>query len=149
MQIYAISNLLSNLIWFVLGMMIAFGGLQKYFSRIIGAILGAVFLVASLWSYKIDNAWLSFAMGLLACVAVFMLFADSKEIKCMTIFLMHTLFAAPCRVLLMKLGITNAPVHIGIGIAASFIGPIVAMMIIEKIKLDFLVYPVKLIKKGI
>lgn len=61
---------------------------------------------------------------------------------------LHTLFAAPCRVLLMRIGITNAPIQIGIGVAVSFIGPIVAMMIMEKIKLDFLVYPGKLIKKG-
>ena len=137
-------------------MMIAFGALQKYFSGILGAVCGVAFLVVSLWSYRIDNAWTSFAMGLIACTAVFMMIAECKEIKAlswfakytMPIFLMHTLFAAPCRVLLIKIGIANAPVQIGIGIAVSFIGPILAMMILEKIKLDFLVYPGKLIKKG-
>lgn len=155
LQIYAVSNLLSNLIWFVIGMGIAFGTLQRYFSKILGALFGAIFLVASYRSYKIDNAWLSFIMGLLACAAVFMIMADCKEFKflsrfakyTMPIFLMHTLFAAPCRVFLMKLGITNAPIQIGIGIALSFIGPIVAMRILEKIRLDFLVYPGKLKKK--
>lgn len=79
-----------------------------------------------------------------------------KEVTClnwfakytMPVFLMHTMFAAPCRVLLMKLGITNAAVHIGIGIAVSFIGPIAAMTILERIKFDFLIYPGKLMKKG-
>lgn len=33
----AVSNLLSNMIWFVLGMAIAFGTLQKYFARILGS----------------------------------------------------------------------------------------------------------------
>lgn len=33
LQIYAVSNLLTNLIWFVMGMLIAFGKLQKYFQR--------------------------------------------------------------------------------------------------------------------
>ncbi len=156
LQIYAISNLLANLIWFVLGIAIAFGTLQKYFSRILGAVIGVVFLAVSLWSYRINNAWLSFAMGLLACAAVFMMIAECKEIKAlswfakytMPIFLMHTLFAAPCRIILIKLGITNVAVHVCVGIAISFAGPIVAMEILEKIKLDFLVYPGKLIKKG-
>ena len=155
LQIYAVSNLLSNLIWFVLGLAIAFGTLQKYFSKILGVILGAMFLVASLWTYKIDNAGLSFAMGLLACIAVFMMISDCKEYKCvswftkytMSIFLMHTLFAAPCRVLLMKLGIANMLMQIGVGIVISFVGPIVAMVIFEKCNLDFLIYPGKLIKK--
>lgn len=155
LRIYAVSNLLSNMIWFVIGMVIAFGTLKKYFLKVLGAVLGVVFLVVSFWSYKIDNAWLSFAMGLIACFAVFMIIVDCKEVRflslfakyTMPIFLMHTLLAAPCRVFLMKLGIKNAPIQIGIGIPVSFIGPIVAMMMLEKINLDFLVYPGKRIKK--
>lgn len=122
----------------------------------LGAVCGVTFLAISLWSYRIDNAWLSFEMGLIACTAFFMLLSDYKEVSflnwfakyTMPVFLMHTLFAAPCRVLLMKFGITNAPIQIGIGIAVSYLGPIVAMMILERIKLDFLVYPGKLIRKG-
>lgn len=137
-------------------MAIAFGALQKYFSRILGAVFAVTFFAVSLWSYRIDNAWLSFVMGLIACSAVFMMIAECKEVSflnwfakyTMPIFLMHTLFAAPCRVLLIKLGITNAAIQIGIGIAVSFIGPIATMRILEKIKLDFLVCPGKLIKKG-
>ena len=120
-----------------------------------GAIIGTAFLAAGLWSYTIDDVWLSFAMGLLACAAVFMIAEDCKEVRLWSwfaeytipIFLMHTLLAAPCRVILLRLGIANALVQIGIGILISFIGPIVVMMILEKIKLDFLVYPGKLIKK--
>lgn len=156
LQIYALSNLLSNLIWFVIGMVTAFGTLQKYFSKILGAVLGAAFLTTSLWSYKIENAWLSLAMGLLACTSIFMMLVGCKEVRflnwfakyTMPIFLMHTLFAAPCRILLMKLGITNVAVHVCLGIAISFMGPIAAMIILEKIKLDFLVYPGKLIRKN-
>ena len=62
----------------------------------------------------------------------------------MPIFLMHTLFAAPCRILLFKMGIRNAAMQTSLGIAISFIGPIVVMRILEKMKLDFLVYPGKL-----
>lgn len=156
LQIYAVSTLLSNWIWFVLGMVIAFGKLQKKFSRLVGFILGATFIVASLWTYRIDSAWISFGMGLLACTSVFMIIAGCKENKylnrfakyTMPIFLMHTLFAAPCRVLLLKLGFSSATLQVNLGLVISFAGSIVAMMILEKIKLDFLVYPGKLIKKG-
>ena len=150
LQIYAVSNLLSNLIWFVLGMMLAFGDLQIYFSRVSGAILGVVFLLISFWSYKADNAFLSFAMGLLACAAVFMVLVDCKEVKSlswfakytMPIFLMHTLFAAPCRVLLMKLGIVNAVLQVSLGIFISFAGPIVLTIVLKKLKpLDFMIFP--------
>lgn len=137
-------------------MVIAFGDLHKYFSKTLGLIFGTAFFIASLWSYTADNEFLSFAMGLMACAAVFMMVADCRDVKSlsrfakytMPIFLMHTLFAAPCRVLLIKLGITNAFIQVVLGILISFVGPIVAMIILEKIKLDFLVYPGKLIKKG-
>ena len=137
-------------------MAIAFGDLQKYFSRVIGIILGAVFIIASGWSYKTDNLFISFGMGLLACTAVFMIVAECKENKylswfakyTMPIFLMHTLFAASCRVMLMKLGITSAVLQVSVGGVISFVGPIAAMTILDKIKLDFLIYPGKLIKRG-
>ncbi len=90
-------------------------------------------------------------MGLLACAATVMTAADCREVKClnkfakytMPIFLMHTLFAAPCRVLLMKLGIANVAIQVVLGIVISFAGPIVAMTIFNKVGLDFLVYPPK------
>lgn len=86
------------------------------------------------------------------CTAVFMITYNCTEIKflnwfakyTMPIFLMHTLFAAPCRILLFKMGIRNAAMQTSLGIAISFIGPIVVMRILEKMKLDFLVYPGKL-----
>lgn len=113
------------------------------------------FLATSLWTYKINNAWLSFGIGLLACATVLMMTANCKEVRFLRlfakyttpIFLMHTLFAAPCRVLLMKLGTGSAAVHVCTGIAISFVGPIAAMMILERMGLGFLVYPGKLIKK--
>ena len=60
---------------------------------------------------------------------------------------MHTLIAAPFRIILLKFGIKAFGVHLVIGLVASFIGPILAMIIMEKIKpLDFLVYPGRYIK---
>ena len=48
------------------------------------------------------------------------------------IFLMHTLFAAPLRFVLLKIGITNAVVYVTMGLGISFVGPIVAAWIMKK-----------------
>lgn len=96
-------------------------------------------------------------MGLLACVAVIMMVAGFEEKLgrgmefiakyTMPIFLMHTLFAAPMRSVLLKLGITNAVAHIVLGVGISFAGPIIAAWIIKKTKwLEFFLYPNKIIK---
>lgn len=106
----------------------------------------------------IRNDAVSFAMGLLACVAVILMVADyeAKFGKCMDflakytmpIFLMHTLFAAPMRSLLLKIGIENAVVHIVLGLGISIAGPIMAAWIMKKTKwLEFFVYPNKFIKR--
>ena len=106
----------------------------------------------------IRNDAVSFAMGLLACVAVILMVADyeTKFGKCMDflakytmpIFLMHTLFAAPMRSLLLKIGIENAVVHIVLGLGISIAGPIIAAWIMKKTKwLEFFVYPNKFIKR--
>ena len=66
----------------------------------------------------------------------------------MTIFLMHTLFAAPLRSILMKIGVTNAVIHVVLGLGISFAGPIVAAWIMKKTKwLEFFLYPNKFIAK--
>lgn len=62
----------------------------------------------------------------------------------MPIFLMHTLFAAPMRSVLLKIGVTNAAIHIALGLGISFAGPIVAAWIMKKTKwLEFFLYPNK------
>ena len=136
-------------------MAVAFGNLQKLFSKTAGIIFGVVFILASFWSYKVENSFLSFGLGFIACAAVFMMMYGSKEVKClnwfakytMPIFLMHTLFAAPCRVVLLKLGFYSAIMQVSVGIAASFVGPIVATIIMKKLKpLDFMVFPGKYIR---
>lgn len=60
---------------------------------------------------------------------------------------MHTIFAAGLRSVLLKLSITNGTVHIVLGLIISFLGPVIATVIIERIKyLDFILYPNKYIK---
>lgn len=117
--------------------------------------MGTFFVITSLFVWKFENVILSFLMGIMACAAVFMIIAKCKAIKFLDrfakytfpIFLMHTLFAAPCRVILLKMEISSSLVHTVLGIAISFVGPVIAMIVLTKIKLDFLVYPMKELRK--
>ena len=74
--------------------------------KVQGMIFGLLFVILSsvVYTAEISGSVISFAMGLLACVAVIMLVADFEEKfgrsmdflakYTMSIFLMHTLFAA-------------------------------------------------------
>ena len=160
-SIYAVSTVLSNEIWFVLGMSICAFNVQLKGKRVQGTICELLFVILSIVVYTIEisGGVISFAMGLLACVAVILMVAGFEEKfsrgmdflakYTMPIFLMHTLFAAPMRSVLLKMGITNTVVHIVLGLAISFAGPIIAAWIMKKTKwLEFFLYPNKFIRKA-
>ena len=75
---------------------------------------------------NIQNSAVYFALGLMACAAVILLVAGFEERSgkmmgflakyTMPIFLMHTLFAAPLRSVLLKIGVTNAAIHVVLGL---------------------------------
>lgn len=119
-----------------------------------GTIMGILFLGLSVAVYMADvqNLEVSFVLGLIACAAVILLAVDFEEKSgkamrffakyTMPIFLMHTLFAAALRSVLLKVGIANAVVHVLIGLGISFAGPIMAAWIMKKTKwLEFFLYP--------
>ena len=158
-SVYAVSTVLSNEIWFVLGMSICAFNVQLKDRKVQGTICGLLFIILSnlVYTAEIGSAAISFAMGLLACAAVIMMVAGFEEkfgrgMKLlakytMPIFLMHTLFAAPLRSVLMKVGIENAVIHVVLGLGISFSGPIMAAWIMKKTKwLEFFLYPNKIIK---
>ena len=157
--VYAVSTVLSNEIWFVLGMSICVFNVQLKGRRIQGTICGALFMILSVVVYKakISGGVIPFAMGLLACVAVILMVAgverrfgrgmDILAKYTMPIFLMHTLFAAPMRSVLLKLGIGSSVIHVVLGLGISFLGPIIAAWIMKKTKwLEFFLYPNKFVK---
>lgn len=124
-----------------------------------GIIGGLLFILLSIVIYvaNIHINITTFFMGLLACYVVIILTVDFEETLghylaflskyTMPIFLMHTLFAAPMRSILLKIGIENGIVHILLGLSISFLGPIVATWIMKKSKwLEFFLYPNKFIK---
>ncbi len=130
--------------------------------KVQGTILGLLFIILSIVVYtaKIQSDVIAFVMGLLACVAVILMVAGFEEKfgkgmdllakYTMPIFLMHTLFAAPTRSVLLKMGVTNAVVHIVMGLGISLSGPIIAAWIIKKTKwLEFFLYPNKALKRNL
>lgn len=161
-SIYAVSTVLSNEIWFVLGMSICAFNVRLKGRKVQGTILGLLFIILSIVVYtaKIQSDVIAFVMGLLACVAVILMVAGFEEKfgkgmdllakYTMPIFLMHTLFAAPTRSVLLKMGVTNAVVHIVMGLGISLSGPIIAAWIIKKTKwLEFFLYPNKALKRNL
>ncbi len=158
--VYAVSTVLTNEIWFVLGMSICVFNVQIRGKKLQGIVFGLLFLGLSVAVYMADvqSLVLSFALGLMACTAVILLVAAYEEKSgktmgflakyTMPIFLMHTLFAAPLRSVLLKIGVVNPVVHIALGLGISFIGPIVAAWVMKKTKwLEFLLYPNKFFGK--
>lgn len=159
--IYAVSTVLTNEIWFVLGMIVCAFDLRLKGKSGRGIIIGILFLGLSVAVYmaNIQNSAVSFVLGLMACAAVILLAVDFEEKSgkamrflakyTMPIFLMHTLFAAPMRSVLMKIGVMNAAVHVILGLGISFAGPIMAAWIMKKTKwLDFFLYPNKFLGKA-
>ena len=162
--VQAVSYILSNEIWFVIGMCLSIFGFRSSLNKVgllVPTIGEVLFLVLSVVVYMvgIDQGIVSFLLGLLACgsivVAIAKLYEDKNQPVLfgilakytMPIFLMHTLFAAPLRTVLFKLGIQNAALHVILGIAISFIGPMIAAIIMNKSKwLEFFLYPGKFVK---
>ena len=122
---------------------------------------GIFFIALSVVVYKCDlqSEWIGFAMGVLACFAVIVTVMCTFSVErssvtygflakyTMPIFLMHTLFAAPLRAVLLRLGVQDAVMHVTLGIAISFVGPIIAAEVMKKSKwLEFFLYPGKFIK---
>ena len=130
--------------------------------KVQGTILGLLFIILSIVVYtaKIQSGVIAFVMGVLACVAVILMVAGFEEKfgkgmdllakYTMPIFVMHTLFAAPTRSVLLKMGVTNAVVHIVMGLGISLSGPIIAAWIMKKTKwLEFFLYPNKALKRNL
>jgi fucose 4-O-acetylase-like acetyltransferase len=146
-------------IWFVIGMLLQKYDLKKLFG-LKSAIVGVLFLPLAIVLYitKATNNFSGFIVGLLAFILVFSL-ANIVKVKDnnrvfsamvkynMPVFLMHTIFAAGTRALLVKVGVDNLYLHIVAGLVASFAFPMLAGLIIDKIKfLRFIMYPPKVFR---
>lgn len=155
------------LIWFVLGMCMSqfavVQALKRKAVKVIAVVFSVIFVISSvlIQIFYINAGVVSLLMGFYACFATVTFFVNVEHHKLvqsfthkfsqytMPVFLMHTIFAAALRVLLIKLSITNSVIHIILGLAISFVGPVVAAMIMAKVKwINFLLYPNKYIFKS-
>lgn len=159
---YAVSTVLANEIWFVLGMLMCFVDFPKKAKKLsvfVGTALAFTMLSVVISETDYEFKGMSFAMGLLACFATvgicIVLETRGKQSSIMTwlslytmpIFLMHSIFAATLRSVLLKIGITTAWIHIPVGIAISIVGPVIAAIVMKKMKYpEFLLYPGKFVK---
>jgi len=161
---YALKIVLEYAIWFVLGMLVKTYEITKFFEKkgtfTAGAAASFVFLLYVFFREGRWNGLERFCAGIAACVGVIFvfgyLFRKNRESGwlqkiskyTMPVFLMHTLFAAGLRVVLLKLGVRNAVVHICLGLSISFIGPVVAAEVLNHIKWTaWILHPEKLLKK--
>lgn len=154
---YFVQIVLANEIWFVLGMMFVFIS-RKNLKQLWGLILVGLFGVLSVLALILDwnNGFVSFTITLVAVTGFVLLFVHANQTNrvlqffskyTMPIFLMHTLFAAPTRAVLMKLGVVAWSIHVVIGITISIVGPIIAMIIMQKsFWLEFFINPWKVLR---
>lgn len=164
-DIRAVSTVMANEIWFVLGMCLSMNNFTLHMKKtpalVAGTGLLALFTAASVWVCLTGFSFfgISTVMGLMACAGVILImaayFSDHGQNKLfgflakytLPIYVMHTIFAAGMRSALLKLGIGSALVHTVLGIGISFAGPIIAAVIMQKSKwLEFFLYPGKFIK---
>lgn len=165
-HIYAVNTILTNEIWFMFGICFAMNDIRTYIvntnkSIIYGVMLGIIFLIVSIIIYvrNLHGIGVNLLMGVLACLSIKTViincFKDNKQNLLfgflakytMPIFVMHTMFAAAMRIILLKLNISSLPIHIVLGIAVSIAGPVIAAIVMERtVVLEFFLYPNKLIK---
>lgn len=155
----AINSVMIYEFWFVLGMWIAVFDIEKLFSFGAAAIFAISPLAALLGErYSVPGIIIRLICGLSACFGIIgftgRLYKNGRQTPVMgfaakytmPVFLMHTIFAAGVRAILLKIGISSPAIHIAAGIAASFALPVISQIIMDKIHLDFLVYPLRYLK---
>lgn len=151
--VYFISSVLANEIWFIVGMFLCVFEIKRapFKKSGGGMVIGAIFLILSVVARNTENGIISFLLGVMASIAIVLFYAEKESQgkimaflskHTMPIFLMHSIFAATLRSVLLKIGVNNAVIHITLGIVISIFGPIITACVMEKTKyLNFLIYP--------
>lgn len=156
-----VSYLLQHQTWFLLGMIWEYKNIKVSSAK--AFLLGGLFLFLSVIAFITDsrNHLLSFLLNFSGIVGTV------EIIRCLTkkassmsfvwrylskymyqIYLMHTIFAAGIRIVLLKLSISNLWIHILFGLIFSFVVPVICAMVAEKITLlNIVFFPSKTIAK--
>lgn len=106
-------------------------GILKFLLAIYGSLLSMSFFIQT--ESKLNN-----------CVEIKFLSEYTFPI-----YLMHTMFSACTRILLLKMKIYNFEIHFATGLFMGIVGPIIASKLLEKTKYgEFILYPVRFLKKA-
>lgn len=147
----------ANWLWFLLGMTVQYNeipvtGRMSYIGILVIplSIIGLVYLPDELWFVAV-----LIVLGILFSISISKLLKrHSRPVfalvsNCLLpIYLLHTLCAAPVRILLVRMGVIQPAVHFIFGLAASFIIPIMLALLARRfIPLYFLFRPTDAIKK--
>jgi len=148
-RIYAVTKICQHWVWFVSGMLLAMIRGKKLRKPAVGLILGAAFIALSIVTYQTENGFIAFAMGALACCSAILIAYACKERKAlsflsqytMPVFLMHTLFAALTRIVLVKLDVSSPVIHLAAGLVMSFVGPFLTATVMKRLKMEWILSP--------
>ena len=155
------SYIFSNLIWFVLGQLLAFKQLKlnSILSFSVAAVFITLFVLSTVFSW--NCSFLSAILTLLGITGsagiIYTLTKNKEKLSwfwkyiskyMLQIYLLHTIFAAGVRIVLIKIGITHIIPHLIAGLAVSFVCPIICAVIAQRIPvLNIFFFPTKTIKQ--
>lgn len=156
-KFYAITSVMNYFFWFIFGMFITKVNI-KNINKTIGFVVFFIFLLLSLVGFNSGNSNILFLEGILACISIIVIVYNYESFLgrmlnifakyTMPIFLMHTIFAAPLRSILLKIRIYSFFIHFVLGVLFSLIGPMIVAEVSSKSKyLEFFLYPSKYITK--
>ena len=164
---YFIRGLAINEIWFVIGMNCRYFfepkeliDKCKKIKKFIYIFALAITISIIIMIFRIDLESIYFIDGLLFCYSIIgmIIYLSKYNVGTiekyvtpytMSIFLMHTIYAAGIRIILIKMGVINPIIHIVVGFISSIYLPILTEKIMKKSKLlYFWIYPNKVLRKG-
>ena len=142
---YVFTQVVGNSIWFTFGMVLTEIKLKySIVEKITCIILGCTGLSLTIYFFRVFNASkvVRFSLSILlvlSCLYVFMWISKgcsgniSSKLRSyvLPVFLMHTIFAAGARTALFKVGIKLFPIHIVVGLIATFALPALVYMFVK------------------
>ena len=115
---YVFTQVVGNSIWFTFGMVLTEIKLKySIVEKVACIILGCTGLSLTIYFFRVFNASKVVRFSLRSYV--------------LTVFLMHTIFAAGARTALFKVGIKLFPIHIVVGLIATFALPALVYMFVK------------------
>lgn len=159
-NIYFVDSIMSYSIYFYLGSIIVD---DKNLNSTKTTILIFIYIIFSIIFYRFKDYISTYMneiikvffaiLGIYICINAFknikkIAVLDTFKEYTFQIYLLHTIFAAGMRIILIKIGIYNYTIHFIMGLIVSIYMPVIISLISKKIKYtNFFFYPIKTIKE--